>query len=96
MAFNLSPRLVSGVLALGLLFVAGAASHAQTPPPARPAEAVERFLLQVEVPLVAVYREPRLDALVIGRLEQGVEIAADRRTGDWYRLELAVGGSGWV
>ena len=96
MAFNFSPRMVSGVLALGLLFVAGAASHAQTPPPAKPAEAVERYLLQVDVPLVAVYREPRLDALVIGRLEQGVEIAADRRIGDWYRIELAAGGSGWV
>ncbi len=55
-----------------------------------------RFLLQVEVPVVAIYDKPSVNALVIGRLEQGIEIEADLRTGDWYRIKRASGGEGWV
>ena len=94
MASDMTPRLVCTALAVGWFWMTCAASVAQTPPSVAPAPALERYLLQVEVPLVAVYREARLDALVIGRLEQGVEVAADRRNGDWYRIELAAGGSG--
>ena len=55
-----------------------------------------RFLLQIEVPVVPIYDKPSLGAVVLGRLEQGTEIEADLKSGDWYRIRRAAGGEGWV
>ncbi len=55
-----------------------------------------RFLLQVEVREVLIYDKPSTGALVIGRLEQGIEVEADLKTGEWFRIKRAVGDEGWV
>ena len=71
----------------------GAAAAA---PPAGAATATERYLLLVEVPEVFIYQKPETDALVVGRLDQGVEVEATARSGDWYRIRRAAGDEGWV
>ena len=60
------------------------------------ASAPERYLLHVEVPQVAIYDQPDTAALVVGRLEQGIELAADQKNGDWYRIKRRSGEDGWV
>ena len=55
-----------------------------------------RFLLQVEVPSVQIYDMPDTAGLVVGRLEQGVEVEADVKAGEWYRIKRASGEPGWV
>ena len=55
-----------------------------------------RFLLQVEVREVLIYDKPSVSALVVGRLEQGVEVEADLKTGEWFRIKRASGDEGWV
>ena len=55
-----------------------------------------RFLLQVEVPWVLIYDMPDSAALVVGRLEQGVEVEAEVKAGEWYRIKRASGELGWV
>ncbi len=64
--------------------------------PAFSSSADVRYLLQVEVPVVAIYDKPSANALVVGRLEQGVEVEADLKTGEWYRIKRAGGSEGWV
>ena len=64
------------------------------PPP--PAAAAERYLLHVEVPEVFIHEKPDANSRVVARLEQGVEIEADRKSGDWYRVRRASGEEGWV
>ncbi len=89
------------VLALAALAVflpapvcAQAQAPATTDAPARPG--AERFLLHVEVPEVLIYEKPDAAASVVGRLEQGIEVAADQKTGDWYRIKRVSGEEGWV
>jgi len=60
------------------------------------ASAADRYLLQVEVPEVLIYEKPDTASLVVGRLEQGIEVEADRKSGDWYRIKRASGEEGWV
>jgi len=69
-----------------------------TAPAAKPpaAAAAERYLLHVEAPEVLIHEKPEAAAPVVGRLEQGVEIEADRKSGDWYRVRRASGQEGWV
>ncbi len=55
-----------------------------------------RYLLHVEVPSVLIYDKPSISGLVVGRLEQGVEVEANLKTGEWYRLRRASGEEGWV
>jgi hypothetical protein len=82
------------LLSAALAPLAWTASAAE--PAGAPAPAPERYLLHVEVPEVAIYEKPNTSALVVGRLEQGVEIEADRKTGDWYRIKRLSGEEGWV
>ena len=60
------------------------------------ASAPERYLLHVEVPEIAIYDKPNAADLVVGRLEQGTEVEADRKSGDWYRIKRRSGEEGWV
>lgn len=55
-----------------------------------------RFLLQVEVAVVQIYDMPDSAGLVVGRLEQGVEVEAEVKAGEWYRIKRASGEPGWV
>lgn len=64
--------------------------------PAFSSAAAVRYLLQVEVPVVPIYDKPSSSALVVGRLEQGSEIEADLKTGEWYRIRRGSGDDGWV
>ena len=61
-----------------------------------PGLATERFLLHVEVPEIPIYETPDASDLVIGWLEQGIEIEADQQSGDWYRIKRSSGEMGWV
>jgi hypothetical protein len=55
-----------------------------------------RFLLQIEIREVLIYDKPSTGALVVGRLEQGAEVEADLKTGEWFRIKRANGDEGWV
>ena len=100
-----NPALRVGTLAVLAACLAGPA-WAQGPAPAAPAvppaaavppvAAAERYLLHVEVPEILIHEKPDSKSLVVGRLEQGVEIEADRKSGDWYRVRRASGEEGWV
>ncbi len=60
------------------------------------AVAAERWLLHIEVPELAIFDKPDSAALVVGRLEQGVDVEADQKSGDWYRIKRISGDEGWV
>jgi len=83
--------------------VAALLAGAQTPVNVNAAEkapasapAQERYLLHIEVPEIAIYEKPDTGSLVVGRLEQGIEVEADRKSGDWYRIKRRSGEDGWV
>lgn len=102
MEFNLRRRPLASALALTALTLCCLLSvqlHAQAPTPTdaqAPTAAAERYLLHVEVPEVFIYDKPDATALVIGRLEQGIEVEADQKAGDWYRIKRLSGEAGWV
>lgn len=54
------------------------------------------YLVQVLVSSLAVYEKPDVTRPVIARVEQGVELDADLKQGDWYRVKRASGGEAWV
>ena len=58
--------------------------------------AADRWLLHVEIPELAIYEKPDAQSLVVGQLEQGIEIEADEKSGDWYRIKRLNGEIGWV
>ena len=60
------------------------------------AGAAERYLVQVLVPILAVYEKPDVTQPVIAKVEQGIELDADLKQGDWYRVKRAGGGEAWV
>ena len=64
--------------------------------PAFSSAADARYLLHVEVSEVLIYDKPSVSALVVGRLERGIEVEADLKTGEWYRIKRASGEAGWV
>jgi hypothetical protein len=96
-------KTVKRLLALAVL-AAGLSGHlyAQAPvtapedAPAAPVTAAVRYLLHVEVPEVAIYQNPDASSLVVGRLEQGIEVEADQKSGNWYRIKRLSGNDGWV
>ncbi|MDP2241609.1 MAG: SH3 domain-containing protein [Burkholderiales bacterium] len=101
MEYNRRRRFAARALALAALAVclpAPLCVRAQVPAAdtAPVAPMAERYLLHVEVPEVPIYEKPDATALLVGRLEQGVEVEADRKTGDWYRIKRASGEEGWV
>lgn len=56
----------------------------------------ERYLVQVLVPIIAVYEKPDVTQPVIAKVEQGIELDATLKQGDWYRVKRAGGGEAWV
>lgn len=73
------------------------AQAVQTAVSAEPAKGEpERFLVQVLVPSIAAYEKPDATLPVIALVEQGTELAADQKQGDWYRVKRAGGGDAWI
>lgn len=60
------------------------------------AVSLAHYLVQVLVPSLAVYEKPDVTQPVIARIEQGVELDANLKQGDWYRVKRAGGGEAWV
>ena len=65
------------------------AAAATTPPP-------ERYLVQVLVTSVPLYTSPDAAAPMLARVEQGAQLEADAKRGDWYHVKRADGDEGWV
>ncbi len=65
--------------------------------PAVPAQSADgRYGIVVLAPTLKVYAEPSAAASVLVELEQGVRLGADRRRGNWYRVNLPDGRDGWI
>ena len=58
-------------------------------------EAVQR-LVQVVAPRLPLRAAPEATAAVVGSVETGVELEANARVGDWYRVRRADGSEAWV
>ena len=56
----------------------------------------ERFLLTVEIPEIQMHERPDLNSAVVGRLEQGTQVEANQKSGDWYQIRRASGAFAWV
>ncbi len=56
----------------------------------------QHYLVQVLAPSVAVYEHPDQSLPVIARIEQSVELDADLKQGDWYRVKRFGGGEAWI
>ncbi len=104
MVFRLRCR---GSLALALIACVSCGAFAtpvlaQTAAPAAeaaadaPAAQPQRYLIQVLVAQIPVYDSPDATQPPIARLELGMQIEADSRLGDWYRIRRATGAPGWV
>ncbi len=102
MEYNFSGWVLRALALFALALCVTGELGAQAPAPAansasaRPSASPERFLLHVEVPEILIYENPDATALVVGRLEQGIEIEADQKTGEWYRIKRISGEEGWV
>src|SRR5262245_47218180 len=102
-AMAYSPALRGAALAVLAACLSGPV-RAQAPAPAAappepavpPQPAAERDLRHVEVPEFSIHEKPDANSRIVARLEQGVEIEADRKSGDWYRVRRASGEEGWV
>src|SRR5438105_13838683 len=55
-----------------------------------------RFAIQVLAASLDVREKPTQRSLVIARLEQGASLESDRREGNWYRVLLRDGRTGWI
>lgn len=65
--------------------------------PAAPAQSADgRYGIVVLAPTLKVHAEPSAASPVLVELQQGVRLDADRRRGDWYRVNLPDGRSGWI
>jgi hypothetical protein len=67
-----------------------------TAPKTAPASASERYLIQVLVPQAALHETPDPDSPVIGRVEQGAQLEADARSGEWYRVRRVGAEPAWI
>jgi hypothetical protein len=65
--------------------------------PAAPAQSVDgRYGIVVVAETLNVHAEPSSQSPVIVKLEQGVRLQADQRRGNWYRVRLPDGQTGWI
>src|ERR1700694_626185 len=63
-------------------------------PPPRSADG--RYGIQVLAATVNVHAEATPGSAVLAQLQQGARLEADQRRGNWYRIHLADGRSGWI
>ena len=54
------------------------------------------YLVQVLVPRLAAYEKPDVTQPIIAQLEVGIELDANLKQGDWYRVKRAGGGEVWI
>src|SRR6266513_353353 len=65
--------------------------------PAPPIQSVDgRYGIQVLASTVNVHAEATSGSAVLAQLQQGARLEADQRRGNWYRIHLADGRSGWI
>ena len=60
------------------------------------AKSEERFLVQILVTRAPLHETPDADAPVIGQVEQGTQLEADQRRGEWYRVLRAGAEPAWI
>jgi hypothetical protein len=68
--------------------------RAESAPP--PQSADGRYGIQVLASTVDVHAEATSGSPVLAQLQQGARLEADQRRGNWYRIHLADGRSGWI
>ena len=68
--------------------------RAEPAPP--PQSADGRYGIQVLASTVDVHAEATSGSPVLAQLQQGARLEADQRRGNWYRIHLADGRSGWI
>lgn len=73
---------------------APSARRAEPGPPTQPAEG--RYIIQVISSTVDVHAEASSGSPILAELQQGARLEADQRRGNWYRIHLADGRTGWV
>jgi hypothetical protein len=56
----------------------------------------ERYLVQVLIPSAPLHESPNADSAVVGQAEQGVQLEADLRSGEWYRVRRTSGAPAWI
>ena len=76
-----------------LIRVAGDTKPVATPAPIAEAP---HYLVQVLATSVPVYEKPDQSLPIIARIEKSVELDADLRQGDWYRVKRFGGGEAWI
>src|ERR1700732_1604256 len=65
--------------------------------PAPPLQSADgRYGIQVLASTVNVHAEATSGSPVLAQLQQGARLEADQRRGNWYRVHLADGRSGWI
>src|SRR6202158_2692621 len=65
--------------------------------PAPPLQSADgRYGIQVLASTVNVHAEATSGSPVLAQLQQGARLEADQRRGNWYRIHLADGRSGWI
>ncbi|MDB5811141.1 MAG: hypothetical protein JWN94_3263 [Betaproteobacteria bacterium] len=99
MAYNLRRQVVTAFAALAAGACLSFPVAAQTAPAQKSAPELAsagRLLLHVEVPEVLIYEKPDAASLVVGRLEQGTDVEAEEKIGDWYRIKRLSGDDGWI
>ena len=65
--------------------------------PAPPPQSADgRYGIQVLASTVDVHAEATSGSPVLAQLQQGARLEADQRRGNWYRIHLADGRSGWI
>src|SRR6202011_3899746 len=65
--------------------------------PAPPLQSADvRYVIQVLASTVNVHAEATSGSPVLAQLQQGARLEADQRRGNWYRVHLADGRSGWI
>src|SRR5688500_11486805 len=79
---------------LGLAPQVLAGTPANKPSAVKPA--TERQLIQVLVPLAPLHEKPDADSPVIGQVEQGTQLEADARVGEWYRVLRSGAEPAWI
>src|ERR1700680_2058709 len=65
--------------------------------PAPPLQSADgRYGIQVLASIVNVHAEAPSGSPALAQLQQGARLEADQRRGNWYRIRLADGRSGWI
>src|SRR5450755_100799 len=55
-----------------------------------------RYGIQILAATLLVHEQPAPGSLVLAQLQEGARLEADQRRGNWYRVHLPDGRSGWI